>query len=82
MSDATSRLRAFLTISPSVVFPDEVLELFKPVEKEVTRLSDENSKLRELVYDMLVDEERGHNDDSTFDEHVERANELGVRLYG
>lgn len=42
----------------------------------------ENAKLRELVYDMLQDEERGHNDELTFDEHVERANELGVRLDG
>jgi len=49
MSDVTDRLRAFLTISPSVVFPDEVFELFEPVETEVTRLTDENAKLRELV---------------------------------
>jgi len=46
------------------------------------RLKRENAKLRELVYDMLVDEERGHNDELTFDEHVERANELGVEFYG
>ena len=38
----------------------------------------ENAELRELVYDMLEDEERGHNDDRTFDEHVERAREMGV----
>lgn len=38
----------------------------------------ENAKLRELVYDMLVDEERGHNDELTFDEHVGRARELGI----
>ena len=43
-------------------------------------LKSENAKLRELVYDMLQDEERGHNDELTFDEHVERANELGVQL--
>ena len=55
MSDATDRLRAFLTISPSVVFPDEVLDLFEPVETEVTRLTDENEKLRKLVaYLMFV----------------------------
>lgn len=46
----------------------------------VSRLRREDAKLRELVYDMLVDEERGHNDDSTFYEHVERANELGIEV--
>lgn len=39
----------------------------------------EYNQLRELIYDMLEDEERGHNDDSTFYEHVKRANELGVK---
>lgn len=34
MSDATKAMRDFLTKSPSVVFPDEVMELFVPVEKE------------------------------------------------
>lgn len=38
----------------------------------------EYNQLRELIYDMLKDEEHGHNDDSTFYEHVKRANELGV----
>jgi len=42
MSDATKAMHDFLTKSPSVVFPDEVLELFDPVEAE-------NRKLRELV---------------------------------
>ena len=55
----------------------------RKVEKEKVsiendRLMAENAKLRELVYDMLEDEERGHNDELTFYEHVERANELGV----
>ena len=40
----------------------------------------ENAKLRELVYDMLVDEERGHNDDGTFYEHVRLAKELGIEV--
>jgi len=40
----------------------------------------EINKLRELVYDMLVDEERGHDDDLTFYEHVERAKELGIEV--
>lgn len=46
----------------------------------IKRLQEENAKLRELVFDMLVDEELGHNDDGTFYDHVERANELGVRF--
>lgn len=46
------------------------------------KLEAENAKLRELIFDMLVDEERGHNDDGTFYEHVERANELGVGFRG
>lgn len=53
------------------------------VPKEVReKLAAEKAKLRELVFDMLVDEERGHNDDGTFYDHVERANELGVRFDG
>ena len=38
----------------------------------------ENAKLRELIYDFIVDEERGHNDDVTFREHVIRAHEYGI----
>ena len=51
-------------------------EKYGPIE----RLEGENARLRELVYDMLVDEERGHNDDNTFDEHVRAAKELGIEL--
>lgn len=42
MSEATQKVRDFLTKSPSVVYPDDVLELFEQVEYE-------NIKLRELV---------------------------------
>lgn len=42
MSEATQKVRDFLTKSPSVVYPDDVLELFEQVEYE-------NVKLRELV---------------------------------
>ena len=52
----------------------------KYAKKRNAQTVEENAKLRELVYDMLEDEERGHNDESTFDEHVERANELGVEF--
>jgi hypothetical protein len=57
-------------------------DLFINANIENKRLKAENAKLRELVYDMLQDEERGHNDELTFDEHVERANELGVEFRG
>ena len=49
---------------------------------EYEKLESENAMLRELVFDMLVDEERGHNDDNTFDEHVRAAKELGVEVDG
>ena len=52
---------------------------YVPIE-DGKAVRDENAKLRELVYDMLQDEERGHNDELTFDEHVERANELGIEI--
>ena len=45
MSEVTQRVRDFLTKSPSVVYPEDVLELFEQVEHE-------NAKLRELVRDM------------------------------
>ena len=41
----------------------------------------ENSKLRELILDMLADEERGHNDDGTYYEHVRLAKELGIEVW-
>ena len=55
---------------------------WEDAHKRASELEAENAKLRELVYDMLQDEERGHNDELTFGEHVERANELGVGLDG
>lgn len=45
---------------------------------EAERLCDENDQLRELIYDFIIDEERGHNDDVTFREHVIRAHEYGI----
>ena len=42
MSEATQRVRDFLTKSPSVVYPDDVLGLFEQVERE-------NAELRNLV---------------------------------
>ncbi len=45
MSEAMKAMRDFLTKSPSVVFPNEVMELFIPIEKE-------NIKLRKLVQDL------------------------------
>lgn len=46
--------------------------------KDPSCFSAENAKLRELVYDMLEDEEHGHNDDMTFREHVIRAHKYGI----
>ena len=46
--------------------------------EEVRNLKKENERLRELIYDIIVDEERGHNDDRTFREHVSRAHEYGI----
>ena len=48
MSEVVQRLRSFLTKSPSMVYPDEVLELFEPVEAE-------NAKLREQIVQLQAD---------------------------
>ena len=47
---------------------------------ETRNLKTENAKLRDLILDMLVDEERGHNDDDTYYEHVRLAKELGIEV--
>ena len=60
--------------------PEELIALIDGSERR--QLKAENAKLRGLIFDMLVDEERGHNDDGTYYEHAERANELGVRFDG
>jgi hypothetical protein len=44
------------------------------------RIKAENAKLRNLILDMLVDEERGHNDDDTYYEHVRLAKGLGIEV--
>lgn len=72
MSEATKAMRDFLTKSPSVVFPDEVMELFIPVEREnaelrdttyvwrmVDRLSGENAMFRELIKKIWKWEDNG-----------------------
>lgn len=45
---------------------------------ENDQLKAENDRLREFIYDLIIDEERGHNDDVTFREHVIRAREYGI----
>ena len=50
------------------------------LEDETRDLKAKNAKLRELIFDMLVDEERGHNDDGTYYEHVSLAKELGIEV--
>lgn len=42
------------------------------------KLKDENAKLRDLIFDMLVDEERGNTEESTYYEHVRLAKDLGI----
>lgn len=47
----------------------------------ISELEDQNAKLCELILDMVVDEARGHNDDSTYYEHVRLAKELGIEVH-
>lgn len=81
MSKAIDELREHFNQRP-VPNSKVIIEERNKVNAMIDAVESENAKLRELVYDMLQDEERGHNDELTFDEHVERADELGVRLYG
>ncbi len=53
---------------------------FERCNADLDRLEAENAKLRELILDMLVDEERGHNDDDTYYEHVRLAQKLGIEV--
>jgi hypothetical protein len=55
-------------------------EYLRGIAKRVEEVEAENAKLRELIIDMLVDEERGHNDDDTYYEHVRLANGLGIEV--
>jgi len=54
--------------------------MLSEVSRHANGLEDENEKLRELILDMLVDEERGHNDDDTYYEHVRLAKELRIEI--
>lgn len=67
MSQAIKDLKDFLTKSPSVVFPDEVLEYVDAIESE-------NKKLRELVQ-YICDENYG---DYWFDV---KAYKLGITAH-
>ena len=55
MTDAIKALRDYLSKSPSVVYPQDVLEYLPAIEAE-------NAKLRELLRDMLpfIAEEAGN----------------------
>lgn len=48
------------------------------MQDEIVRLEAENAKLRDLIFDMLVDEERGSTEESTYYEHVRLAKDLGI----
>lgn len=56
MSEATQKVRDFLTKSPSVVYPADVLELFEQVERENAKLCELCSGLAQVI----------KNDDDTF----------------
>ena len=47
MTDAIKALRDYLSKSPSVVYPQDVLEYLPAIEAE-------NTKLRELLYEALL----------------------------
>jgi hypothetical protein len=85
MSNAVQALKDFLTVSPSVVFPDEVLELLGPVEDENAKLLNEVANMyREMqgVLDMSSDtvwvDKFGTLRDH-MDAHMESMRELGIQ---
>ena len=64
MSDAIKKLHDYLAMSPSVVYPEDVLEFLPAIKAE-------NAKLRELVQ-YICDENYGD------DWFAEKAAELGI----
>lgn len=50
------------------------------LKAEVRSLKGENAKLRDLIFDILVDEERGNTEEGTYYEHVRLAKELGIEV--
>lgn len=50
------------------------------LRKIADEMEAENAKLRELIFDMLVDEERGSTEENTYYEHVRLAGELGIEV--
>ena len=64
MSDAIKKLHDYLAMSPSVVYPEDVLEFLPAIKAE-------NAKLQELVQ-YICDENYGD------DWFAEKAAELGI----
>ena len=52
MSEATKKVRDFLTKSPSVVYPDDVLGLFEQVERENAELREDNDRLVQAIEEL------------------------------
>lgn len=44
------------------------------------RIKAQNAKLQDLIFDMLVDEERGNTEEDTYYEHVRLAKDLGIEV--
>jgi hypothetical protein len=59
---------------------ESLIAVFEAHEALIDRLISENAKLRELIFDMLVDEERGSTEENTYYEHVRLANGLGIEV--
>ena len=72
MSDAIKKLHDYLAMSPSVVYPEDVLAYLPAIE-------DENAKLRELVRDMWLQLLNAY-DRKEVDEFADRMRELSMEV--
>ena len=72
MSDAIKKLHDYLAMSPSVVYPEDVLAYLPAI-------GDENAKLRELVRDMWLQLLNAY-DRKEVDEFADRMRELSMEV--
>ena len=73
MSKAMQALKDFLTASPSVVYPDEVLELLQPVERE-------NVKLRKLALEIWRSCPVSEDDCAKCPHYIEESEEVSCDI--
>lgn len=87
-----SRIKAHAEYQKKVA--DEELDEVREIRHNITRLRErvhevaadrdrikaQNAKLRDLIFDMLVDEERGNTEEDTYYEHVKLAKDLGIEV--